>query len=353
MPQDQAPSSSKSQRLKDETLEILGNWDSVMKPQGYPPYFEHPANADIPPFDPNKNFFDPANAWWLSELCRLVYTPDQKEGKRPWKKIIRFDFLKNTPFEEIHSFHKTGTHAAIYRCHPLEQPDHFYHTLCFRGTSRFRQWLLNLSTASTHWYPKDTNTHETKNKAYVHSGFKILFERIWPLIEPIIADIPGPIIYTGHSLGAAFATMAALRKKPTQLYTFGSPRIGNAAFRDQPDHPPHFRITNHHDIVTLLPQSVDQIKPFDFHHCGNFIYLDKDNTLHHNPPPELLANEHWVPDQPLTYLTRTFNSPHPPECIRDHSPIQYSRKLAALASRKLSLCPLSSHADSTKIKLKK
>ncbi|MCF6313780.1 MAG: lipase family protein [Verrucomicrobiales bacterium] len=328
---------SKQQLLKKEALEILGNWDSVMKPQGYPPYFEHPEGRQIKPFDPSIKPFDPANAWWLSELCRLVYTPDHKEGNRPWKKIIRFDFLKNTRFEEIHSIHKTGTHAAIYRCHPPGQPDAIYHILCFRGTSRFRQWVLNLSAAPTRWSHKDTRTHETDNKSYVHSGFKILFERIWPLIDPIIADIPGPFIYTGHSLGAALATMASLRKKPAQLYTFGSPRIGNAAFRDQLDHPPHFRITNHHDIVTLLPQSIDQIQPFDFHHCGDFIYLDENNNLLHNPKPEVLANEHWAPDQALTYLKRTFTSPHPPECIRDHSPIQYSRKLSSLAIRKNSV----------------
>ncbi len=323
---------SKQQLLKKEAREIIGNWDSVMKPQGYPPYFEHPADHRIDSFDPSKSDFDPTNAWWLSELCRLVYTPDNKEGRKPWKKVIRFDYLEDTCFEEIHSIHKTGTHAAIYRCHPPGQPDKIYHTLCFRGTSRFRQWVLNLSAAPTRWYHKDTSAEKRDySTPYVHSGFKTLFDRLWPLIEPVIADIPGPFIYTGHSLGAALATMASVRITPDFLYTFGSPRIGNAAFRDQLDHPPHFRITNHHDIVTLLPQTVDQIKPFDFHHTGHFIYLDENGEVQHNPSPETLANDHWAPDKPLTYLSRTFNSPHPPECVQDHSPIQYTRKLAALA----------------------
>lgn len=333
---------SKQQALKDEARQILGNWDSVMKPQGYPPYFEQAENTTIPAFDPSTEKFDPANAWWLSELCRLVYTPDNKEGRKPWKKIIRFDYLKNTSFKEIHSIHKTGTHASIYRCHHPERPDDIYHILCFRGTSRFRQWVLNLSPAPIRWYSKDTSTPKkpsnlNSEEPYVHSGFKILFDRIWPLIEPVIADIPGPFIYTGHSLGAALATMAALRIPPTRLYTFGSPRIGNAAFRDQLDHPPHFRISNHHDIVTLLPQTVDQLQPFDFHHTGHFIYLDENGEARLNPEPETLANEDWLPDKPLTYLTRTFNSPHPPECIRDHSPIQYSAKLAAMATHPLKM----------------
>jgi len=328
---------SKQQRLKKEAREIIGNWDSVMKPQGYPPYFEHPEGEQIEAFDPSKNHFDPSNAWWLSELCRIVYTPDNKEGRKPWKKVIRFDYLKDTPFEEIHSIHKTGTHAAIYRCHKPDHPDEVYHILCFRGTSSFRQWVLNLSAAPIKWHDKDKTddnspTETDHSKPYVHSGFKILFDRIWPLIEPVIAEIPGPFIYTGHSLGGALATMAAAQKTPDLLYTFGSPRVGNAAFRDQLNHPPHFRITNHHDLVTLLPQTVEQLKPFDFHHCGRFVYLDENGGVQHNPSPETLANEHWAPDMPLTYLKRTFNTPHPPECVQDHRPIQYTRKLAALAT---------------------
>lgn len=286
-------------------------------------------------FDPSKDHFDPSNAWWLSELCRIAYTPDHKEGRRPWRKVIRFDYLGTTPFEEIHSFHKTGTHAAIYRCHPAGRPDDIYHILCFRGTSRFRQWVLNLSSTPIRWYENNTKpdsaTSDDDPVPYVHSGFRILFNRIWPLIEPVIADIPGPLIFTGHSLGAALATMAAVRRSPDFLYTFGSPRVGNTAFRDQLGHPRHFRVTNHHDIVTLLPHSVDKIAPFDFHHCGQFVYLDESGAILHNPSAEALANEHWMPDLPLTYLARSFKGPHPPECIQDHSPIQYTRKLAKLA----------------------
>jgi len=328
---------SGQQRLKKEARELIGNWDSVLKPQGYPPYFQQPEDSRIETFDPSKDHFDPTNAWWLSELCRIVYTPDHKEGSRPWKKVIRFDHLEDTPFEEIRSVHKTGTHVAIYRFQNPDQPDHNCHILCFRGTSRFRQWVLNLSATPIRWNDKNKEDEDSPPETddpnpYVHSGFKILFDRIWPLIETTIADIPGPFIFTGHSLGAALATMTAIRIPPKFLYTFGSPRIGNAAFRDQLEHPLHFRITNHHDIVTLLPHSVNQIKPFDFHHSGHFVYLDEDGEVHQNPPPEKLANEHWAPHLPLTWLARTFNSPHPPECVLDHSPICYTRKLATLAA---------------------
>lgn len=323
----------KPQLLKKEVSKIIGNWDSVLKPQGYPPYFEPPEGVDLEAFDPSKEGFDANNAWWLAELCRIVYTPDHKEGRYPCRKVIRFDYLGNTPFEEIHSFHKTGTHAAIYRCHRAGNPDDIYHILCFRGTSRFRQWVLNLSATPIRWHDKndtrEPSPSDDDSEPYVHSGFRILFNRIWPLIEPVIADIKGPLIFTGHSLGAALATMAAVQRPPDSLYTFGSPRVGNTAFRDQLGPARHFRVTNHHDIVTLLPHSVDKISPFDFHHCGQFVYLDENAGIQHNPTPEALVNENWMPDMPLTYLASCFKGPHPPECIQDHSPIEYSKKLAA------------------------
>ncbi len=325
---------SKPQLLKEEVREIIGNWDSVLKPQGYPPYFEIAEGAGIQAFDPSKEHFDPSNAWWLSELCRLVYTPDHKEGRLPWRDVIRFDYLADSPFEEIDSFHKTGTHAALYRCHPSGHPGDPYHVLCFRGTSRFRQWVLNLGSTPIRWHEgnSESNSIRADNKAlpYVHSGFRFLFDLIWPLIEPVLTRMPGPLIFTGHSLGAALATMAAARRPPDCLYTFGSPRVGNTAFRDQLGHPRHFRVTNHHDIVTLLPHSIDTIAPFDFHHCGQLLYIDGDGEIQHDPSPEALANENWMPDMPLTYLASCFKGPHPPGCIQDHSPIEYSEKLAAI-----------------------
>ena len=37
------------------------------------------------------------------------------------------------------------------------------------------------------------------------------------------------LFFAGHGLGAALATLAAARHTPTALYTYGSPRVGDAA----------------------------------------------------------------------------------------------------------------------------
>lgn len=76
----------------------------------------------------------------------------------------------------------------------------------------------------------------------VHAGFYGVYKSLAPyLIEALHAAIPTsqrattPIVVTGHSLGGAVATIAAYELAAAGylvrgVYTFGSPRVGNAAF---------------------------------------------------------------------------------------------------------------------------
>jgi len=80
-----------------------------------------------------------------------------------------------------------------------------------------------------------------------------------------IAKYPGAtILYTGHSLGAALVTLAALdisrQLTPSnniEFYTFGSPRLGNSVFSDYafsifPDGK-YSRVTHYNDMVPHVP----------------------------------------------------------------------------------------------------
>jgi len=76
----------------------------------------------------------------------------------------------------------------------------------------------------------------------IHSGFYGRYNLYVPLLRSILAEaIPPaakslqPIIVVGHSLGGAIATIAAFELSlagylVTGVYSFGSPRVGNAAF---------------------------------------------------------------------------------------------------------------------------
>jgi predicted lipase len=70
----------------------------------------------------------------------------------------------------------------------------------------------------------------------VHSGFHkaLLAGGVWDAAKAHIDGILGEqvILFTGHSLGAALATIARRmyrdpQGRPLALYTFGSPRVGD------------------------------------------------------------------------------------------------------------------------------
>jgi len=72
------------------------------------------------------------------------------------------------------------------------------------------------------------------------------------------------LLFTGHSLGAAMATLGAAEHAgdavAVQLYTFGSPRVGNAAFvawartrLNRPHAAPSVRMRREKDIVAAIP----------------------------------------------------------------------------------------------------
>jgi hypothetical protein len=60
-------------------------------------------------------------------------------------------------------------------------------------------------------------------------------------------------LITGHSLGAALATLAAIVVKPAKLITFGSPRVGNEALCGLLDGVEVRRFVNCCDLITRIP----------------------------------------------------------------------------------------------------
>jgi triacylglycerol lipase len=104
----------------------------------------------------------------------------------------------------------------------------------------------------------------------VHVGFKEEINKLWPSISAALADNPGNVYVTGHSLGAAMATIAASRMQDrvTALVTFGSPRVGNAEFVKSVA-VEHYRVQNNCDDVTKVP-----FKLMGFDHHGTHKYMN-------------------------------------------------------------------------------
>lgn len=104
----------------------------------------------------------------------------------------------------------------------------------------------------------------------VHVGFKEEINKLWPTISKVLADNPGNLYVTGHSLGAAMATIAASRMQDrvTALITFGSPRVGNAEFVKSLT-VDHYRVQNNCDDVTKVPFML-----MGFAHHGTHRYMN-------------------------------------------------------------------------------
>jgi predicted lipase len=87
-------------------------------------------------------------------------------------------------------------------------------------------------------------------------------------VAPHLERLETPILYTGHSLGAALATLAASLRPPETLYTFGSPAVGDAGFAATLEGAAIYRYVNCCDIVCRLP-------PGFYGQIGQLRYIDR------------------------------------------------------------------------------
>jgi triacylglycerol lipase len=146
--------------------------------------------------------------------------------------------------------------------------------LVFRGTMTprelFHDFSINLSQ-----YPY-------AGQGRVHDGFLQMYEKFRPaMLECLNKAGPGKRLFiTGHSLGAALATLAAPDISASTpftspvVYTFASPRVGDREFAEEYNRlfrGRTFRIANTCDIVVSIPFPV----PFLAFIGGFFTHVDE------------------------------------------------------------------------------
>ncbi len=97
----------------------------------------------------------------------------------------------------------------------------------------------------------------------MHRGFASALAGVWDQVPAAVREAgpARPLFVSGHSLGAALAQLAALRlaghgADVAGVYVYGSPRVGNAAFRTKYDAALGARTflhINHEDVVATVP----------------------------------------------------------------------------------------------------
>lgn len=193
--------------------------------------------------------------------------------------------------------------------------------LCFRGTAlRFEK--SDLVPATLQEWLTNLNYAQTERTGYrVHRGFERELDSVYDALPDVLLDHGAqrkPLFVTGHSAGAALATLAARRLAEAGVpvdaaYVFSSPRVGDSDFAES--YPvPLYRFEYMTDIVPHVPFSpsvmsildtvIDQFGPiielffpqvYDFRdteyiHAGVQFFIDWDHQLLHSvAEEELLA----------------------------------------------------------------
>ena len=217
-------------------------------------------------FDTRSTRYSGQNALSLARIAKLAYKDNS---------LMKQVVMEKLGFHSFQVFVHQGTEAYL-------MADGEKMILAFRGSDQIQDWLNNV----------DIDLVGGPMGGKVHEGFFRMLHCVWRDLQLAIRDLKVeaarqncslPLWVTGHSLGAALATVATagLREKdqPVQgLYTFGSPRVGdrtfarhfNADFGDKT-----FRVVNKNDIVTRLPP-----RALSYSHVGQLCFFDGLGQLH-------------------------------------------------------------------------
>ena len=267
----------------------MTSWSDLLRPGDATDFFTRV--SPWPAFDPTAGAFSEANALWLMELSRLVYRHDVEEQGVP-PQPTRASFLQQVGLRQQAFFQDAGTDTQAML---VEAIDRSYAVLVFRGTEDPHDFIQDLKA-------KSQPVHHSAVR--VHDGFNECFKSVWSAIEVALKTIAQPVFYTGHSLGAALATLAALERPPRALYTFGSPRVGNTAFVSAVNATTvALRIVDDRDVVTVVPPEL-----IGYAHAGVRVPLRASWTS-------------WLA-MPLV---------QPPKPLADHAPVNYIDRMETAA----------------------
>lgn len=131
--------------------------------------------------------------------------------------------------------------------------------IAFRGTSSTTNWISDAIASQKRF-------KYIKEDCLTHRGFTDIYSSTrHEIISALTRLSPDKAIYiTGHSLGAALATLCAVdiavntSYTSPNLFTFGSPRVGDLAFTNACTKYVRnsYRIANPFDVVTHTPPSI-------------------------------------------------------------------------------------------------
>ncbi|HEV3139444.1 MAG TPA: lipase family protein [Vicinamibacterales bacterium] len=251
-------------------------------PQRDAAYVHFEGSAAVP-FEDLATAFSAANAWYLADAALLAYWPPDEVPPA----FARAGFGDTQFFTSgsTQCYVASNERAAI---------------VTFRGT-QINEIEDGLSDA-------DVTRGAWDGEGRVHNGFLGGLDAVWPQLNDCLLALDGRTVWmTGHSLGAALATLAASRWVKSGgsiggVYTIGSPRIGDQDFASGIEAAlagKCFRYVNGEDGVTQIP-----FERWGYRHVGQARVLSGSTDTH----PLLQGLEAPLIDHtPRRYATLIWN----------------------------------------------
>jgi hypothetical protein len=300
----------------------------ALSPPAAPGSYTFFENVASHPFNPQDASVRLDTAWWLMDAAFLSYSPNP---------IIERTFTEAIPGATVTCFGDPHRSTQAYVASSAD-----WIVAVFRGTQVDDFWSSTVDWSVDARFVPVPDSHGN----LVHAGFLAAVGDVWPAISGHVRNLQAehsrPFWITGHSLGAALATLAANKcaDEPKHLglrgmYTFGSPRVGDARFgRRIPVSPWRFR--NNSDLVTHVPIGLV------FRHIGHLEFIDGGGHWHQEPNEVAqsfleLAAPRLSPGEAhalSTVLSFSSGGVPLPGILADHAPINYAIRIwNAFASR--------------------
>lgn len=189
-------------------------------------------------------------ALFLASVCGQAYTQFQNLDSG-------FYYVPNG-YEHVGTIFAHQSEKANDRFGFVMTSEH-YSIVAFRGSSTSVDWIHD-------FIAQQIEFPYVKNVGGTHKGFTDIYSAVRDSMFEHIATLPAhkPLFITGHSLGGALATLAAMdimcntSIEQVSVYTYASPRVGDPHFVKQYNYivPIHWRFQNKYDIVPHLPTLV-------------------------------------------------------------------------------------------------
>jgi hypothetical protein len=250
-------------------------------------------------------------AWILASMAHLAY--DRFEDEHAALRLF-IEKLRSGGFELIKTFYSSDTDTQAFLARSIDG----YAVLAFRGTEVSKRQDIKIDAQAM---------RISVLEGRIHSGFRFAYDSVAKDIQESILKLKDmPLYITGHSLGAALATVATqrlehnpkIRDMIAACYTFGSPRVGDKHY-DMEFKSPIYRVVNSTDIVTVIP-----LLAMGYIHIGDIRYLGRLEGEFRRGIPFF---QRWY----LFLLTALkFFGP----IVGDHAIVEYRRKLGAIAEKR-------------------